>query len=79
MKNEANQIREIAHSQDARNRQVALELSKAVELNDKELQHSCGNILDKVPMLGSPIEVREQLSALQEKYPKMYNRYIQNL
>ena len=69
-------IKALALSADPANKNLALQLSKAAELNDKELQYACGNILDKVPSLGSPTEVRDHLDRMNEKSPILYNRML---
>ncbi len=70
------QIKQYALSPDPANKNLALELSKAAELNDKELQYACGNILDKVASLGTPTEIRDELDRMNEKSPILYNRML---
>lgn len=69
-------IKALALSADPANKNLALQLSKAAELNDNELQYACGNILDKVPSLGTPTEVRDHLDRMNERSSYLYNRML---
>jgi len=74
--NHQDNIKQLADSLDAANRLLALQLSKSIELKDSEIQYSCGAILDKIPMLGSPTERRDTLLDMSEKSPKVFNNFL---
>jgi hypothetical protein len=69
-------IKALALSPDPANKNLALQLSKAAELNNEQLQYACGNILDKVASLGSPKEVRDELDRMNERSSYLYNRML---
>jgi hypothetical protein len=69
-------IKALALSADPANKNLALQLSKAAELNNEQLQYACGNILDKVASLGSPKEVRDELDRMNERSSYLYNRML---
>ena len=72
-------IKQYALSPDPANKNLALQLSKAAELNDKDLQYACGNILDKVASVGTPTEVRDHLDRMNERSPLLYNRMLSKM
>jgi hypothetical protein len=69
-------IKALALSPDPANKNLALQLSKAAELNNEQLQYACGNILDKVASLGSPTEIRDELDRMNERSSYLYNRML---
>ena len=72
-------IKQYALSPDPANKNLALQLSKAAELNDKDLQYACGNILDKVASVGTPTEIRDELDRMNERSPLLYNRMLSKM
>jgi hypothetical protein len=70
------EVKTLAVSSDAANRELALILARAQQFNEKEIAESCGALLDKTNTGQSYTAQLEAHADLAEKYPKMYAKMM---
>jgi len=59
--------------------EMALTLARSQELAEQDIAYSCGAILDKIPSMDTYKVQLDKLAELEEKYPKTYQRMLNNL
>ena len=73
------QVKKLAESNDAANREMALILAKSQQFSEQELAASCGALLDKCNNGTTYTRQLDDLAQLSEKSPKMFSKFVAKL